>query len=51
MQDYAMTQDQVSRRVGKSRPAITNTLRLLQLPDEVTRLIRESKLSAGMPGR
>lgn len=47
MQDYAMTQDQVSRRVGKSRPAITNTLRLLQLPDEVTRLIRESKLSAG----
>lgn len=47
MYDYSMTQDQVSQRVGKSRPTITNTMRLLQLPDDVVELVREGKLSAG----
>lgn len=47
MYDYSMTQDQVSQRVGKSRPTITNTIRLLQLPDEVMDLVRDGKLSAG----
>lgn len=47
MQDYQMTQDEVSKNVGCSRSAVTNTLRLLQLPDDVKELIKEGKLSAG----
>lgn len=47
MQDYSMTQEQVSQQVGKSRPAITNALRLLQLPDEILQFLKEGALSAG----
>ncbi len=47
MEQYALTQDQVAARVGKSRPAVANALRLLQLPDEVIRLVRAGELSAG----
>ncbi len=45
--EFAMTQDEVARRVGKSRSAVANTLRLLQLPAAVQRLITTGVLSAG----
>ena len=47
MEDYGMTQEQVAQRMGKSRPAVANALRLLTLPDGVRLLLDEGKLSAG----
>ena len=47
IEDFSLTQDQVANRVGRSRPAIANALRLLQLPVDIQRLIVEGKLSAG----
>ena len=47
MEEYGLTQEQVAQQMGKSRPAITNTLRLLALPDEVMKLVEEGALSAG----
>ena len=47
MTEYGMTQDQVAQRMGKSRPAVTNALRLLNLPEDVLTLVEEGKLSAG----
>lgn len=44
---FSMTQEEISKRVGKSRSAITNTLRLLNLPDPVMKLLIEGKLSRG----
>lgn len=44
---FHLTQDQVAKQVGKSRVAIANLLRLLDLPDEVLTLVKEGKLSAG----
>lgn len=46
-EDYNMTQEEISKGVGKSRSAITNTMRLLMLPDEVIKLIENKQLSAG----
>lgn len=43
---YGMTQEQVSKNVGKSRPYITNSLRLLKLPEYVLELISKGKISA-----
>lgn len=45
--DFGLTQDAVAQRVGKSRSAVANTLRLLQLGPEVQRLITVGQLSAG----
>jgi ParB family chromosome partitioning protein len=45
--DFGLTHDQVSTRVGKSRSAITNSLRLLGLPPAVQRLLADGQLSAG----
>jgi ParB family chromosome partitioning protein len=45
--EFGLTQEDVSRRVGRSRPAVANALRLLQLPVGVQRLIRTGLLSAG----
>ena len=45
--DYGMTQDEVARRMGKSRPAITNALRLTALPPEVREMLISGQLSAG----
>mgnify|MGYP005786960747 CR=1 FL=1 len=45
--EYGMTQEEVAQRVGKSRPAVANALRLLALPDPVHQLLEEGKLSAG----
>ena len=47
MTEYGMTQDQVAQRMGKSRPAVTNALRLLNLPEDLMALVEEGKLSAG----
>ncbi|MBR2460356.1 MAG: ParB/RepB/Spo0J family partition protein [Clostridia bacterium] len=47
MNDYGLTQEELSKRVGKSRSAIANSTRLLELPDAVADLIVEGKLSAG----
>lgn len=44
---YGMTQEQVASRVGKSRSAVTNSLRLLNLPGPVADMVREGSLSAG----
>ena len=45
--DYGMTQEEVARRMGKSRPAITNALRLTALPPEVREMLIQGRLSAG----
>lgn len=44
---FALTQDQVAKQVGKSRPAVANILRLLDLPEEVLELLKGGDLSAG----
>ena len=47
MDDYALTQEELSDRIGKSRSAIANTLRLLTLSDEVMDMVARGDLSAG----
>ena len=47
MKEYGLTQEEVSRSVGKSRPYITNSLRLLKLPQDIREKISEGDLSAG----
>ncbi len=47
IEDYGMTQEELSRQIGKSRSAVANILRLLDLPDEVMALVKEGSLSAG----
>ena len=47
MEEYGLTQEDVAQRVGKSRPAVANALRLLALPDAVCQLLEEGRLSAG----
>jgi ParB family transcriptional regulator, chromosome partitioning protein len=44
---FELTQEEAARRVGKSRVHITNTLRLLELPDEIKALLAEGRLQAG----
>ena len=45
--EYAFTQEDVARRLGKSRPAIANALRLLALPDAIKAMLVDDRLSAG----
>ena len=47
MEQYGLTQEETSQRVGKSRSAVANALRLLHLSDEVRVLVEEGKLSGG----
>lgn len=47
MLDYSLTQEELSDRIGKSRSAIANTLRLLSLDGEVIKLVANNKLSSG----
>ncbi len=47
MQDYGLTQEEASSRVGKSRSAVANALRLLNLPQPITQMLRDGKLTAG----
>ena len=44
---YGMTQEEIARTVGKSRPAVANALRLLHLPEDLQELVAAGKLSAG----
>jgi ParB family chromosome partitioning protein len=45
--EFGLTQDAVSKSIGKSRPYITNLLRLLKLPEQIQRMVLEGKLSNG----
>ena len=47
MQEYGLTQEEAASRVGKSRPAVANALRLLGLTGEVLDLVRTGELTAG----
>ena len=47
MNDYGMTQEDLADRIGKSRPAIANTLRLLSLSPDVIKMVANGNLSAG----
>jgi len=47
MNEYGLNQEEASKVVGKSRPYVANSLRLLKLPEEVRQLVVEKKLSAG----
>ena len=47
MDEYRLTQEELAERIGKSRPAVTNTLRLLSLTPEVISMVASGKLSAG----
>jgi ParB family chromosome partitioning protein len=47
LDQHGLTQDELAERVGKSRPAITNTLRLLGLPDAVKAQLESGELTAG----
>ena len=47
MDDYGLTQEEAAARVGKSRPAVANALRLLGLTPDVLDLVRSGKLTAG----
>jgi ParB family chromosome partitioning protein len=47
MKMFGLTQEKVAQKVGKSRPAVANTVRLLNLPAEIQRAIIEAKISEG----
>jgi len=47
IEDFSLTQEQVATRVGRSRPAVANALRLLQLPVDVQLLIIDGRITAG----
>lgn len=47
MDNHDFTQEELSKSLGKSRPHITNTLRLLNLPEDILNMINEGKISAG----
>ena len=45
--EYGLTQEEVARQVGKSRPAVANALRLLGLPEDMQALVEDGRLTAG----
>lgn len=47
MESFSLTQEQAAKKVGKSRAAVANILRLLSLPESVLNLVREEKLTYG----
>ncbi|WP_283609778.1 ParB/RepB/Spo0J family partition protein [Faecalispora anaeroviscerum] len=47
MESYELTQEEIAKIVGKSRPAVANALRLLNLPEAVREMVATGKLSAG----
>lgn len=47
IEDFHLTHEELARRVGKSRAAVTNTLRLFQLPPAIQRLVAEGQLAEG----
>ena len=47
MADFGLTQEECAERVGKSRPAVANALRLLGLPEPIQAMVEDGRLSAG----
>ena len=47
MEEYGLTQEEAAARVGKSRPAVANTLRLLNLPEAILEMLRSGSLTPG----
>ena len=47
MEEFGFTQDEISKTVGKSRPAVTNALRLLNLPEDVRSMLERGDMTAG----
>lgn len=47
MKDFGLTQEETAEKVGKSRPAVANALRLLNLPDSILELVSAGKISSG----
>ncbi len=47
IEDFGLTHDDLARRVGKSRSAVSNTLRLFQLPPSIQKLVADGRLSSG----
>jgi ParB family chromosome partitioning protein len=47
LSDFGITQDELAQRLGRSRPQVTNTLRLLRLPDKIQAQVAVGVLSAG----
>ena len=47
IEEYDLTQEEVSSRIGKSRSAIANSMRLLNLPESISALVKDKQLSAG----
>ncbi|MBQ2668387.1 MAG: ParB/RepB/Spo0J family partition protein [Clostridia bacterium] len=47
MDEFGFTQEEISKTVGKSRPAVTNALRLLNLPEEVRSMLERGEMTAG----
>jgi ParB family chromosome partitioning protein len=46
-EEFSLTQEEVAKRVGKSRPAVANTMRLLNLPQEIQTSLAEGKITEG----
>ena len=46
---FGFTQEEAAQKVGKSRTAVTNSLRLLNLPEDISNLVRDGKISMGQP--
>lgn len=46
-EEFGLTQEEIARRVSKSRPAVANSMRLLQLPEEIREQIADGRISAG----
>lgn len=47
MDDFGFTQEEVAESVGKSRPAVANSLRLLKLPESIVAFLKDGRISAG----
>ena len=47
IEDYGLTQEEAAKRIGKSRSAVTNALRLLNLPESVQKMLENSEISSG----
>lgn len=47
MEEFGFTQEEISKTVGKSRPAVTNALRLLNLPEDVRSMLERGEMTAG----
>ncbi len=47
IEEYGLTQEETAKRIGKSRTAVTNSLRLLGLPEEVKKMVANGELSSG----